>query len=112
MTNLLLKTLMASGAGSGKDATFWMPEQASTVAQSVDLTFDVINWICYFFFVLITVALVWFIVKYQRKGHAAVTDGPVHNTTIEVVWTVIPLLLVIVIFVAVSYTHLTLPTKA
>ena len=99
MTNLLLKTLIASGASSGKDATFWMPEQASTVAHSVDLTFDVITWISYFFFVLITGALIWFIVKYQRKGHEAITEGPVHNTTIEVVWTVIPLLLVIVIFV-------------
>ena len=83
----------------GNPETFWLPEQASTAAQSVDVTFALINWICYFFFGAITFALVYFSVKYRRTSHVMVTDGPTHNTTIEIVWTVLPLLLVIVIFV-------------
>ena len=94
----LICSTVADG-GYGKEATFWLPEQASTVAQSVDLTFDVITWISYFFFVLITLALIIFAIKYRRTDHAAVTDGPEHNTMVEVVWTVLPLILVIVIFV-------------
>jgi len=87
------------GTTVGNPETFWLPEQASTAAHSVDITFALINWICYFFFAAIVSSLVFFCVKYRRKSHVMVTDGPTHNTTIEIVWTVLPLLLVIVIFV-------------
>ena len=94
VTSLLLNAVTPVDNG-----TFWMPEQASTVAGDVDFTFDVITWISYFFFFAIVGALLIFMVKYRRKSHSPTTEGPTHNTTIEVIWTVIPLLLVIVIFV-------------
>ena len=97
MISLPMTSLLAT-VTSGKDATFWMPEQASTVAQSVDFTFDVITWISYFFFAIITFAIVYFAIKYRRKDHVTATGGPKHNTTLEITWTVIPLILVGVIF--------------
>ena len=93
-----MSSLLATTA-QGKPANFWLPKQASTVAQSVDLTFDVITWICYFFFFAITFCLIYFMIKYRRKGHAVVAKGPTHNTPIEIAWTVLPLILVVVIFV-------------
>ena len=97
MSSLLSTSLLATA--SGKEATFWMPEQASTVAQSVDFTFALITWICYFFFFAIVTAMVIFMVKYRRRDHVTETGGPTHNTALELTWTVLPLLLSIVIFV-------------
>ncbi len=87
------------GEVTHRGQTFWMPEQASTSAASVDFTFDVINWICYFFFLLIVVIMVVFVWKYRRREHAANVSGPVHHLPLELAWTIIPLILVIVIFV-------------
>ena len=80
------------------NGTFWLPRAASTVAEEVDFTFDLINWICYFFFAAIVFSMVWFCIKYRRKSPTMVCEGPTHNTALEVTWTVIPLLLVAVIF--------------
>jgi cytochrome c oxidase subunit 2 len=80
-------------------ANFWLPKQASTVAQSVDHTFFVITWICYFFLFVITAALIIFMIKYRRKGNDVIVKGPTHNTPLEIAWTILPLLLVAVIFV-------------
>ena len=49
----ILTSLLAT-TSQGAPANFWLPKQASTVAESVDLTFFVITWICYFFFFAIT----------------------------------------------------------
>jgi cytochrome c oxidase subunit 2 len=94
----ILTSLYASTT-QGAPANFWLPKQASTVAQSVDFTFFVITWICYFFFFAITALLILFMIKYRRKGHEVVAIGPTHNTPLEIAWTVLPLLLVVVIFV-------------
>jgi len=94
----ILLTLLATPT-PGKPANFWLPKQASTVAQSVDYTFDVITWICYFFFFTITGVLILFMIKYRRKGHEVVAQGPTHNTPLEIAWTVLPMILVVVIFV-------------
>ncbi len=52
-----------------KDATLFLPEQASTTAESVDTAFQVYFWISLFFLVLITVLLVWFAIKFRKpKG--------------------------------------------
>ena len=93
-----LSSLLLSTVSTGKPENFWLSEQASTVAESVDLTFFVITWICYFFFALIVALLVIFAVKYRRTSHDIVVDGPTHNTALELTWTIIPLLLVVVIF--------------
>ncbi|MHC4909232.1 MAG: cytochrome c oxidase subunit II [Planctomycetota bacterium] len=85
---------LASTAGRG----FWMPEQASTVAESVDWVYMFITWLCTFFFVLIVALMAVFMIKYRRRSHAAHPEGPVHHTALEVTWTAIPLLLVVVIF--------------
>lgn len=79
---------------------FWMPIRGSTVAPGVDLIFDVITWISIFFFILIVVLMVIFVVKYRRQSadHSASVDAATHHTPLELTWTIIPLILVIVIF--------------
>ena len=96
-------------AGGG----FWFPESASTVAPEVDRVFNWITWICIFFFLLIVGAMVWFMFKYRRREHVASTEGPTHNTPLEITWTAIPLILVILIFYIglQGYVNLTTPPE-
>jgi cytochrome c oxidase subunit 2 len=77
---------------------FWMPPQGSTNAPSVDWLFFFIYWICVFFFMLILVLLVGFAWKYRYREGQPMLDAPKHNTALELTWTFIPTLIVIVIF--------------
>ncbi len=96
--NAALGSLL-SGRLLQDDGTFWMPREASTTAHEVDSLFYWIFWISLFFFALIVVLGTVFVFKYRaRKGREAAALGPVHNTPLEVVWTVIPLLIVFGIF--------------
>ena len=81
-------------------SSFWLPEQASTVAREVDSAFYFVYWISAFFFVLITGLIVWFAVRYRyRPGIREKADpAPHHNLTLEVAWTVPPTLLVVAFF--------------
>ncbi len=80
------------------DSSFWMPEQASTYADEVDWLFYFILGISTFFFLLILALLVLFVVRYRRrKGHRE-QQTATHGMALEITWTVVPLILVVVIF--------------
>jgi cytochrome c oxidase subunit 2 len=82
------------------DSGFWMPVQGSTGAVVVDRIFSLILWVSVFFFVLIVSLMVLFVVRYRRRaGREGAEPSPRHNTALEVTWTAIPILIVIVIFV-------------
>jgi cytochrome c oxidase subunit 2 len=94
-----LLTAMTRALPDGDGSSFWMPPQVSTVAQSVDWLFNFILAISVFFFLLIVVLMVIFLFKYRhREGHEAL-KSPTHNMALEITWTTIPVILVIVIFV-------------
>ena len=77
----------------------YLPTQASDSAASVDLLFDVISWLCVFFFVAIMGTMVVFMQKYRYTGPDQKTS-PIHeNTKLEIVWSVFPGLLLLVLFV-------------
>jgi cytochrome c oxidase subunit 2 len=80
------------------DGSFWLPPQISTVAHSVDWLFNFILAISVFFFVLIVVLMVIFVLKYRHREGQLAEASPSHNTALEVTWTVIPVILVVVIF--------------
>jgi cytochrome c oxidase subunit 2 len=89
-----------SGATAPSARTFWMPPGASTIAPGVDLTLEVINWICYVFFAIIVALMAYFVAKYRhRRGERFRTEFPHHNTPLEIGWSVLPTLIVIGIFV-------------
>ncbi|MFO1076559.1 MAG: cytochrome c oxidase subunit II [Planctomycetota bacterium] len=55
--------------------------------------------VCVFFFVLIVGALLYSVVFYRRKRYdQPAASNVTHNTPLEVVWTVIPLIIVMVMF--------------
>ncbi len=77
----------------------WLPDVASNLAGKVDGLLWIITIISLFFFVLISVVLVYFSVKYRRKRDDEETPYITGNGTLEFIWTVIPSVLLILLFV-------------
>ena len=94
-----------------RDGTFWMPVAASELAHEVDATFNFIMWINYVFTALIAVLMVVFIIKYHRSRGVVADQSITHNTPIEIVWSVLPTILVAVIFWQGYVTFLDLRTS-
>lgn len=80
------------------DRAIFMPPAASTSAAGVDDVFTFINIIVLFFFLLVISLMTFFVIKYRRKSETDTTPDLAHNTPLEIVWTVVPLILLIVIF--------------
>ena len=71
--------------------------QASNFVQGVDTAFIVILGICFVFLIGLTAIMIYFIYKYNRKRNPVATQ--IHGSvTLEIIWTVIPFLLTIVMF--------------
>jgi cytochrome c oxidase subunit 2 len=93
------------------NATFWLPEGRSTFAGEVDSLFYFIFWLCVFFFALILGMAVWFLLKYRRTGdEPVVLPSKHHDTTLELVWSGIPLLISLAIFVLGFRTYMDVVT--
>src|SRR5687767_14545679 len=74
------------------------PVAASAGASSVDAVYMFLLAVATFFTVLIFILIVYFALKY-RDGRIVDRRNPVHeNTTIEVAWSLIPLVLAMVMF--------------
>lgn len=71
-----------------------LPESISTFGPDIDRIYYVILWITGIVFVLTEACLVWFLVRYRHKEgrKAEYIHG---NTKAEVVWTVIPFIIVL-----------------
>lgn len=95
MNNLIEQTLQLF---TQSEAGFWLPKSASTNAVGVDITFYYILWVCVFFFVLNVVLLVYFAWKYRRIEGKEPEHSPHHNTPLEIFWTVIPIIIVLIMF--------------
>ena len=80
------------------DNYFWLPRQASTVAKGTDDLFNAILWLCVFFFVLVTVLLVAFVIKYRHKPGETRDVSATHSMTLELTWTIIPSILVVFLY--------------
>ncbi len=78
------------------DWGLWFPPAVTTYADRIDRLFYVILWMVTVTFVLTEALLVWFILRYTKRdsSHATYTHG---NHTLEMVWTAIPALLLIIV---------------
>ena len=75
---------------------WWLPENVSTYGRDIDWLFHLIYWITGITAILVFVTMVAFLVMYKdRPGRRArYTHG---NTTLEIVWTVVPSLILVVL---------------
>ncbi len=81
----------------------WLPENVSSYGQDIDWLFYLIYYITGATFVLVAAAMIAFLVLYRhREGRRATyTHG---NATLEIVWTVVPALILVIL------TFLSVPT--
>ncbi len=80
----------------------WLPENVSTYGEEIDSLFYLIYYITGAVFILVTVVMAFFLVMYRhREGRAAVYSHG--NTALEIIWTVVPAIILIVLaFMSVS----------
>jgi len=85
--------------------SWWLPEDVSSYGKDIDFLFHLIYYITGATFVLVAAAMIAFLVLYRHKEgrRATYTHG---NTTLEIVWTVVPTLILVVL------TFLSVPTWA
>lgn len=74
------------------------PEQASSMAQNVDLLFGYVLAVSVFFSVLIFVLVFIFAIKYRRKSESEVPKPHHGDMRLEVLWILIPLAFVMTFF--------------
>jgi len=83
----------------GESGSLYMPPANSTIASEVDALFYFIYYTAIVLFILVISSTAFFIFKYRRRGEKQLTSGVAHNTKLEILWTVIPTILVIIVFV-------------
>jgi cytochrome c oxidase subunit II len=79
--------------------TFWLPEAASTQASNIDTLFYFIYYLSALFFVAIIVTMCYYVVKYRKRPGNETTADIKGNHLIEFVWSAIPTVLLVIIFV-------------
>jgi cytochrome c oxidase subunit 2 len=74
----------------------WLPEDVSTFGHEIDSLFYLIYYITAATFILVTVLMILFLIMYRRQEgrRASYTHG---NTTLEIIWTIIPAAILIVL---------------
>lgn len=78
---------------------FFRGPAANTDGAGPDALFMFLWWLGVFWFVLLMALSTYFCVKYRRRPGVAPPRSASHNTTLEVVWTAIPSLILLVIFI-------------
>ncbi|MBC7835219.1 MAG: cytochrome c oxidase subunit II [Phycisphaerales bacterium] len=79
---------------------FWFgPDHApnSALGRDTDALFIFIAWVCLISFALLMVLMVFFVFKFKRGGKGYRVSAA-HNTPLELAWSIIPLLVMVVIF--------------
>ncbi len=96
----LAAALALAGAG-------FMPRRASSVAEGVDGVFGLIFWVSAVFFALIVACTAVFVARYRARPSRREPDpSPSHDMRLELLWSGVPLALVLVIFGVGTRTYL------
>jgi cytochrome c oxidase subunit II len=77
----------------------FVPERASTLAPKVDGLYFYLIGVTIFFSVLITATIVFFAIKYRRRSPSEVPRPVAGSLKLETLWTVIPFLIAMSMFV-------------
>ncbi len=80
---------------------FFFAEQVGHLAQEVDAVFIFIFLVGAFFFIITQGALIYFAIRYRQKKPAEAVETPyiTGNRLLEIIWVVVPSLLILAIFI-------------
>ena len=89
---------IASNANLNFIEKMFLSARSSEYAGQHDFVFMSIFWLSVVFFFLVMGPFTYFIIKYRRKPGVAPQRSVSHNTPLELAWSLIPLLLLCVLF--------------
>ena len=74
----------------------WLPENVSTYGAEIDRIFTIIYYITAISCVAVLLGMVYFVIRYRARpgGRAIYSHG---NTTLEIIWTIVPTLVFVMI---------------
>ena len=76
-----------------------LPPGASSYAYQNDSILHIVNGICLIFFLINMFFMIYYVIRYRWRSDKDTTPRITHNNVLEVVWTVIPSILLVVLFV-------------
>ena len=81
------------------NGSFWLPRSLSTESFRVDELYNFLIWGSVLCFVAIVGLMIYFAIKYRKTPkNTKAAKHVVHNTALELSWTIIPLIIVMFIF--------------
>ncbi|MEX2212403.1 MAG: cytochrome c oxidase subunit II [Gaiellaceae bacterium] len=79
----------------------WLPESASKEREGIDFTFWLATWICIGIFAIVAAVIGYSFLKFRVRPDDDSDGPPIHgHTGLEIAWTAVPFVLVIVLGVA------------
>ena len=84
---------------TSKAASTFMPPAASAIAERVNNLYEFLLIISFISCVLVIGGLAYFVVKYRRRSENDKTAYILHNTALEFLWSFIPFVLFMIVFV-------------
>jgi cytochrome c oxidase subunit 2 len=93
----------------------FIPESASTYSGDVDALYFYISGVTVFFTLLISLVIIFFVIRYRRRDPSEIPRPIEGSTKLETLWSVVPLLIAMTIFVwgaRVYYTQYRPPKNA
>lgn len=91
-------SLLAPEAGIGQPTGGWNLQEAVTpiAVEGHNMVYNILNPVMFAVAIFVMILLAWTVLRY-RAGANPVPSKNSHNTTIEVIWTVVPALILVVI---------------
>jgi len=81
-----------------------LPQGVTDISRKIYALHMEIFWVCVAIGVVVFGAMIWSIVRFRKSGGAIPDTSMVHNTKVEVVWTVIPVIILIAMAVPAART--------
>ena len=81
------------------NSNIWLPREVSNMASEVDPLFYFILYTATVIFFGVVFAVIFFSIKYRNNNVRSVLEPQVsHNTKLEIFWTIIPTILIVIVF--------------
>lgn len=80
------------------NAQSFMPTEASNIAQRVDNLYGFLLWVSFISCAILIGGMIYFAVKYKRKSDNDKVAYITHDTRLEIIWSVIPLVIFLFVF--------------
>jgi cytochrome c oxidase subunit II len=100
MINLVphLLAFQQSSSEQTPEGSLFFPPKASTFAAETDWLYNFIFWVSTIAFALTIIATVYFVLRYRKSVSPEPQPSPSHSTKLEVIWSVIPSIFLVVMF--------------